>query len=149
VISRDPKTPGATPLGPVRHVAEPPVKLMVFDRRVALFPADPLDLERGYVEVADEGFVAALCTLFERLWDQGSDPFRREVIPIELSPRESALVDLLALGHTDHTAAAQLGLSLRTVAYTMRALMDRVGVQNRFQLALALGAANAVRFERT
>jgi DNA-binding CsgD family transcriptional regulator len=149
VISRDPKTPGAVPLGPVRHVDEPPVKLMVFDRKVALFPADPLDLERGYVEVADEGFVAALCTLFERLWAQGSDPFRREVIPIDLSPRENALVGLLALGHTDHTAAEQLGLSPRTVAYTMRALMDRAGVQNRFQLALALGATGAVHFERT
>ena len=29
----------------------------------------------------------------------------------------------------------------------MRALMDRLGVQNRFQLALALGAAGAARPE--
>jgi DNA-binding NarL/FixJ family response regulator len=120
------------------------MKLMVFDRKVAMFPADPLDIERGYVEVADEEVVAALCALFERLWTQGRDPYRQEVIPIDLSPRESALVGLLALGHTDQTAAAELGLSPRTVAYTLRALMDRVGAQNRFQLALRLGAAGAV-----
>jgi DNA-binding CsgD family transcriptional regulator len=151
VIGRDQELPqggvGALPLGPVRHVAAPPMKLMVFDRKVALFPADPLDLERGYVEVADDRFVAALCALFERLWDRGLDPHRQEVIPIDLSPRESALVGLLALGHTDETAAEELGLSARTVSYTMRALMDRVGAQNRFQLALALGAAGAVRPE--
>jgi len=151
VIGRDqqphPSTAGTVPLGPVRQVAAPPMKLMVFDRKVALFPADPLDLERGYVEVADEKFVAALCALFERLWAQGRDPYRQEVIPIDLSPRESALVGLLALGHTDQTAAEELGLSPRTVAYTLRALMDRVGAQNRFQLALALGAAGAVRPE--
>jgi len=149
VIDRDqnprPGAVGAVPLGPVRRVAAPPVKLMVFDRKVALFPADPLDLERGYVEVADEKFVAGLCALFERLWAEGSDPYRQEVIPIDLSPRESALVGLLALGHTDQTAAGELGLSPRTVAYTLRALMDRLGVRNRFQLALTLGAAGAVR----
>ena len=151
VIGRDqhprPGTVEVVPLGPMRQVAAPPMKLMVFDRKVALFPADPLDLERGYVEVADEKFVAALCALFERLWEQGRDPYRQEVIPIDLSPRESALVGLLALGHTDQTAADELGLSPRTVAYTLRALMDRVGVQNRFQLALTLGAAGAVRPE--
>jgi DNA-binding CsgD family transcriptional regulator len=151
VIGRDqgpvPGVAGTVPLGPVRQVAAPPLKLMVFDRRVALFPADPLDLERGYVEVADPEFVAALCALFERLWAQGRDPYRQEVAPIDLSPRESALIGLLALGHTDQTAAEELGLSPRTVAYTLRALMDRLGVRNRFQLALALGAARAVRPE--
>ncbi|HEX5198654.1 MAG TPA: LuxR C-terminal-related transcriptional regulator [Actinoplanes sp.] len=148
VIDRERPRPATAappvPLGPVRYVTAPPMKLMVFDRKVALFPADPLDLERGYVEVADESFVAALCSLFERLWAQGRDPHRQEVIPIDLSPRESALVGLLALGHTDQTAADELGLSPRTVAYTLRALMDRMGVRNRFQLALALGAAGAV-----
>jgi DNA-binding CsgD family transcriptional regulator len=150
VIDSDRRHSGATgsaPLGPVRQVEAPPMKLMVFDRKVALFPADPLNLELGYVEVSDRGFVTALCALFERLWAQGRDPFLQEVFPIDLSPRENALVGLLAMGHTDNSAAEELGLSTRTVAYTMRALMDRLGVQNRFQLALALGAAGAVRPE--
>jgi DNA-binding CsgD family transcriptional regulator len=149
VIDRHQDSPLST-VGPVprdlyRQVAAPPMKLMVFDRKVALFPADPLDLERGYVEVAEGGFVSALCTLFERLWAEGRDPYPQGVVPIDLSPRESALLGLLALGHTDQSAADELGLSPRTVAYTMRALMDRVGVQNRFQLALVLGATGAVR----
>jgi DNA-binding CsgD family transcriptional regulator len=149
VIDRHQDSPLST-VGPVprdlyRQVVAPPMKLMVFDRKVALFPADPLDLESGYVEVADDGFVTALCALFERLWSQGRDPYHRGVDPIDLSPRESALLGLLAVGHTDQSAAEELGLSPRTVAYTMRTLMDRVGVQNRFQLALVLGTRDAVR----
>lgn len=63
------------------------------------------------------------------------------VVAIELTSREKALVALLARGYTDEAAAAELGLSRRTIAYVLRALMDRLGVQNRFQLALVLGAA--------
>jgi DNA-binding NarL/FixJ family response regulator len=53
--------------------------------------------------------------------------------------REKALVELLAAGHTDASAARRLGVSPRTVSYTLQALMDRLKVENRFQLGLALG----------
>jgi DNA-binding CsgD family transcriptional regulator/sugar-specific transcriptional regulator TrmB len=145
VIERTrPNEEDGVPGGMYRQLDEPPLKLMVFDRRVALFPADPLDLERGYIEVSDGPFMEALCAYYEHLWSQSRDPFRRGVVAVNLTPRENALVILLARGHTDQSAAAELGLSPRTVAYTLRALMDRVGVRNRFQLALVLGAAGAV-----
>jgi DNA-binding NarL/FixJ family response regulator len=53
--------------------------------------------------------------------------------------REKALVELLAAGHTDASAARRLGLSPRTVSYTVQSLMDRLNVENRFQLGLAIG----------
>ena len=59
---------------------------------------------------------------------------------MSLTSREKALVDLLASGHTDASAARRLGISARTVTYTLRSLMDRLGVENRFQLGLALGS---------
>ena len=59
---------------------------------------------------------------------------------MNLTPREQAIVSLLAAGHTDARTAHQLGISSRTIAYTLRALMDRCGVQNRFQLGLMIGA---------
>ena len=129
--------------GRFRQLADLPLKLIVFDRRIALVPADPLNFDAGFVEIAHPPAVQALCALFHRLWSRGRDPFRQGVRPIDLTPRERALVSLLAAGHTDVTAAAQLNLSVRTVAYTLRALMDRLGVENRFQLALLLGAAGA------
>jgi DNA-binding CsgD family transcriptional regulator len=126
-----------------RELPDLPIKLIVFDRRVVLFPADPLNFETGVVEVDDPPVVQALCGLFDRLWTQGRDPHRQGVPPITLTPREQALVALLSAGHTDVSAANELKLSVRTVAYTMRELMDRLGVENRFQLALLLGAAGA------
>jgi DNA-binding CsgD family transcriptional regulator len=134
----------AVPEGHYRQAADIPLKLMVFDRRVAFFPADPLDLEQGYVEIADPSAVRRCCAVFQRVWQTGRDPFRQGVPPIELSAREQALVALFAAGHTDVTAASAAGLSARTVAYAMRALMDRLGVDNRFQLGLLLGATGTV-----
>jgi DNA-binding CsgD family transcriptional regulator len=129
--------------GMYRELNDLPLKLMVFDRRVALFPADPLNFEAGFIEVDDPPVVQALCGIFDRLWMQGRDPYRQGVTPITLTPREQALVALLSAGHTDVSAANELKLSVRTVAYTMREMMDRLGVENRFQLALLLGAAGA------
>jgi DNA-binding NarL/FixJ family response regulator len=53
-------------------------------------------------------------------------------------------VALLAAGLTEEAAAGRLGISRRTVTYALTALMDRLGVDNRFQLALLLGAAQVV-----
>jgi len=58
---------------------------------------------------------------------------------ITLSDRERALIALLAEGCTDVAAAERLGISPRSVTNILRSLMDRLGVENRFQLGLALG----------
>jgi DNA-binding CsgD family transcriptional regulator len=123
-----------------REAPELPMKLFVIDRRVALFPADPGDFERGYLEISQPGVVRALVTLFERHWTNSTDPREYGVPKIALSDRERELVALLACGHTDVSAAAEMRISARSVTNIMRNLMDRVGVDNRFQLGLALGA---------
>lgn len=58
---------------------------------------------------------------------------------ITLSVRERELISLLAEGHTDVSAAQHLKISPRSVTNILRSLMDRLGVENRFQLGLALG----------
>jgi LuxR family transcriptional regulator, transcriptional regulator of spore coat protein len=58
---------------------------------------------------------------------------------ITLSARERELISLLAEGHTDASAAEILQISPRSVTNILRSLMDRLGVENRFQLGLALG----------
>jgi DNA-binding NarL/FixJ family response regulator len=62
---------------------------------------------------------------------------------VVFNAREKALVELLAAGHTDASAARRLGVSPRTVSYTLQSLMDRLEVENRFQLGLALGTLGA------
>lgn len=124
-----------------REAAQLPMKLIVVDRRVAFFPADPGDLERGYLEVSHPPMVSSLVSLFERHWASATDPRVHGMPGMILSERERELVILLSHGHTDASAAAELRVSARTVTNIMRTLMDRVGVENRFQLGLVLGAA--------
>ncbi|GLH99781.1 helix-turn-helix transcriptional regulator [Phytohabitans aurantiacus] len=127
-----------------RQVETLPLKLMIFDRRSALFPADPTNFDAGAIEIDEPDTVAHLTQLFYRIWDAAGDPRSLEVLPIMLTSREQSIVSLLAAGLSEEAVAAELGVSRRTVAYALRALMDRLGVENRFQLALVLGAAKAV-----
>lgn len=62
---------------------------------------------------------------------------------VNLSSRESALIGLLAEGRSDADAARELKISRRAVTYALRTLMDRLGVDNRFQLGVALGLVGA------
>jgi DNA-binding NarL/FixJ family response regulator len=54
----------------------------------------------------------------------------------ELSEEESRLLTLLASGATDKAASRALGWSERTVQRHVTKLMDRVGAQTRFQIAM-------------
>jgi DNA-binding CsgD family transcriptional regulator len=123
-----------------RETANVPLKLIVIDRRHALFPADPNDLDRGYLEIAQPPMVNALVTLFEREWDTASLPAQGSPPRLLLTQRERALVRLLAAGHTNASAAAEMRLGVRTVTNIVRGLMEQHHVRSRFQLGLALGA---------
>jgi DNA-binding CsgD family transcriptional regulator len=120
-----------------------PAKLIVLDRRIALFPVDPHDFERGYLEVCQPSVVQSLVALFERCWSTSTRPQETDMLQINLTARERLLVELLASGHSDASAARELRVSSRTVSNMVRSLMDRLEVGNRFQLGLALGALGA------
>jgi DNA-binding CsgD family transcriptional regulator len=128
-----------------REAPSVPMKLIVVDRKVALFPVSPADFGRGYLEVAQPPVVSALVALFERHWETAQPPQEHTLYDIALDPRERSLVELLARGHTDASAARELRISARSVSYILRGLMDRLGVDNRFQLGLALGAMRAAQ----
>ena len=127
-----------------RETGTVPMKLIVVDRSVALFPVEPTDLERGYLEVTRGSVVAGLVRLFERHW-ASADVKESALLSVSLGPRERALIALLAQGHSDASAARELRISRRSVTYALRTLMDHFGVTNRFQLGLALGAIGAAQ----
>jgi DNA-binding CsgD family transcriptional regulator len=72
------------------------------------------------------------------------DPLEETMPEVTLTAREHALLALLAHGHTDFTASRELGISARSVTNILRRLMDRLHVDNRFQLGLALGTLRAI-----
>lgn len=127
-------------LGVQHRIADTlPVKLMIFDHRVALLPFDPLNPARGAIEVDGRDIVRGLVEIFGELWDAARPPAVSGNLDVDLTPRECAFIELLAAGHSDSTTAMRTRTSLRTVRYTLSDLMDRLGVENRFQLGLALG----------
>ncbi|HEY8979581.1 MAG TPA: helix-turn-helix transcriptional regulator [Streptomyces sp.] len=65
---------------------------------------------------------------------------QRAPVALDLDDRQRKLIALLYAGHTDTSAAHRLGISPRTVTNILRALMDRFGVDNRFQLGMVLGS---------
>lgn len=116
-----------------------PMKLIVVDRRVAFFPVEPGDLDRGYLEVSQAPVVDSLVASFEKHWAAAHDLSETMMPAFELSPREQAVVALLSMGHTDAGVARELRISERSVSNILRSMMDRFGVDNRFQLGVALG----------
>jgi DNA-binding CsgD family transcriptional regulator len=128
-----------------READDLPLKLIVIDHRIALFPVDQDDFDRGYLELSQPAVVQALVTLFDSHWATAIDPRRSGMPTIVLSERERQVVRLLTLGLTDAKAAAELQITDRAVTKILRKLMDRLGVENRFQLGLALGALRVAR----
>jgi DNA-binding CsgD family transcriptional regulator len=127
-----------------RQAATLPMKLIVIDRTVALFPVDPANLDRGYLEISQAPVVSALIAAFDRQWQKSWNSEEAAIREPNLSTQQRTLVALLADGHTDVTAARALGISARSVTKILRGLMDEFEVDNRFQLGIALGAARMV-----
>jgi DNA-binding CsgD family transcriptional regulator len=126
-----------------RELPSLPTKLIVVDRRVAILPFDPHDPARGALELTAPLAVPRLVEWFLRRWDVARSPGPEWDGTPRLSSRERSIVALLSAGHPDADVAERLGLSVRTVAYSVRSLMDRYRARNRFQLGMVLGAAGA------
>ncbi|MFF8868466.1 hypothetical protein ACF08B_41360 [Streptomyces sp. NPDC015139] len=126
----------------IRTLPALPLHLRLVDGTSAALPLDPGDPDGGAVLLAEPGALAALRALFTHLWDtatpcdgkdeaDGTDDARQTY-----SPRERALLRLLAEGHTDEAAARKLGISLRSERRMISSLSDRIGARSRFQLGL-------------
>ncbi|TWE28571.1 helix-turn-helix transcriptional regulator [Prauserella muralis] len=123
----------------IRTMPAVPVEALVVDRAFAIVPAERRD-GHGAAEVADvavfrlPSVVATITELVERLWPSAvplaASPRPR---PAGLDRRDRDLLSLLSAGCTDESAAATLGVSVRTVRRMVSSLMDRLGARSRFQ----------------
>ncbi|MEV0262447.1 LuxR C-terminal-related transcriptional regulator [Streptomyces sp. NPDC050617] len=120
--------------GEFRTTASLPPGMVLVDSSTALLPIDPADTGKGALCLTRPGVVASLVALFECVWDVatplGAD---REAGRAGLSEPERELLLLIARGHTDESAAAQLFISPRTTRRMMASLMERLGARSRFE----------------
>jgi DNA-binding CsgD family transcriptional regulator len=120
----------------VRTDAQVPMDALVIDRTTAVLPADRATTGRnpGVAVFRLPSVVGAAVQLFERAWPTAV-PLTPSGLPrkTELTVRERELLTLLSSGSTDESAAAQLGISVRTVRRMIADIMNRLGARSRFQ----------------
>ncbi|HEU5158003.1 MAG TPA: LuxR C-terminal-related transcriptional regulator [Streptosporangiaceae bacterium] len=113
--------------------------LLVYDRTVAVVPADPERRERGALLVREPGLVAQLVTHFRGIWDSAKDIhdyIDADTPDSMLSEHERMVLEALATADKDEAAARQMGVSVRTFRRYVSDLMMRLGAANRFHAAL-------------
>jgi DNA-binding CsgD family transcriptional regulator/sugar-specific transcriptional regulator TrmB len=124
--------------GEVRTATVLPLRMLIFDRRVAVVPIDPANTKLGVLCTRDDAIVAALTAIYERTWETaiplGAAHEARDGGGLSATDRE--LLRLLGVGLTDEAAANRLGVSARTVRRQVAALMEELGARSRFEAGL-------------
>jgi DNA-binding CsgD family transcriptional regulator len=115
----------------VRTMPEVPMDALVIDGTLTVLPSDR---SGGVAMFRLPSVVTTTIELFERVWPSAV-PLIASELPdaAELNLRERELLTLLFGGSTDESAAAQLGISVRTVRRTVADIMNRLGARSRFQ----------------
>jgi DNA-binding CsgD family transcriptional regulator len=124
----------------VRISYQPLERLIICDRTVALTPIDPANTSKGAILTRDPGLVAALVSLFDRMWDTAHDLLATEegefTSADSASPMERQVLQSLSTAEKDEIGARQMGIAVRTYRKHVASLMQRLGAPNRFQAAL-------------
>ena len=81
--------------------------------------------------------------LVQRLRTHEGRP-REQQLPTELSPRECEVLRLIALGHDNQAIASELLIGLGTAKSHVANVLEKLGVQNRVQAAVAASRAGLV-----
>lgn len=125
-----------------RVLADLPLKLALADRRLAILP---LTLHANAVVssailVHASPLLDALVALVETLWRIAMPvpDVKNDGVPTGEGPtaEERELLALLAAGLKDEAIARQLGIGVRTLQRRLARLMERLGVQTRFQVGV-------------
>ncbi|MEU5796320.1 regulatory LuxR family protein [Streptomyces sp. PsTaAH-130] len=121
--------------GEVRTAPSLPIRLMILDHRTAIVPTDEEDSGAGALVVTASGTIAALCALFDTIWENAVPlgTATRDRDERGLTPQEAEALRLLSRGLTDQVVAKRLGVSPRTARRIAADLMEFLGARSRFQ----------------
>ncbi|MFJ8040033.1 LuxR family transcriptional regulator [Kitasatospora sp. NPDC096147] len=123
----------------IRVLDEPFTRLLVFDRRVAVIPAEEDNSAAAFVE--DPVVIDLLVNRFERDWERAERVNWRALVAGDPEPTVHEQVGrLLARGHTQKAVASRLGLSERTVAGHIARLRELYDADTLYQLGWQMRA---------
>ncbi|MFL6119573.1 DNA-binding response regulator [Actinophytocola sp.] len=127
------RTVAATPDAEVRITTDDLNETIIIDRRFAILAGDLHDGRRGYGVVTEAAVVQNVMSLFEAAWRTGIDLDVYDAQHAELASLAPRVLELLASGCKDETAARTLGLGVRTYRRRVAELMSALGAESRFQ----------------
>ncbi|QIB44546.1 response regulator transcription factor [Streptomyces aureoverticillatus] len=124
----------------VRTLDELPNRLLVFDRKVALIPADR---DHGNaLALRTPAVISYLVTVFDLMWRLATPMFPEAAYqPTKngITPRQQAIAALLTEGLTDTEIAARLGMNVRTARVHIAKLSAVLKSTSRAQLGYLIG----------
>lgn len=106
---------------------------IIIDRRFAILAGDLRDGRRGYGVVSEAALVQNVASLFEAAWRSATDLAVYDAQHAEVYELAPRVLELLASGCKDETAARLLGLGVRTYRRRVAELMHALGAESRFQ----------------
>lgn len=125
----------------IRVVEDTTERILVYDRATALVPLDPQNTSRGALLANNNGIVANIIALFEKIWDEAEDLAKVELtdgddVAAGLSGTEQRVLALMCSVGKDEEGARELGVSVRTYRRYVADLMEMLGAASRAQAAL-------------
>lgn len=106
---------------------------IIIDRRFAILAGDMADGQRSYGVVTETAVVQNVLSLFEAAWRAAMDLPVYDAQNAELTLLAPRVMELLASGCKDETAARTLGLGVRTYRRRVAEVMAALGAESRFQ----------------
>ncbi|MFI7446333.1 DNA-binding response regulator [Nonomuraea sp. NPDC049714] len=117
-----------------------PYETILIDRRVMILAGQESPTGREYTVTTSQNLVNGVHSLFQAIWDTAADldAYLRSDVP-DLDADGRLILEALASGRTDASAAKRLGISLRTYRRRVAELMARLDADSRFQAGLRAG----------
>lgn len=106
---------------------------IILDRRFMIVAGDLTDGVRSYGVVTEAAVVQGVSSLFEVAWRAATDLAVYDAQHAELVSVAPKVLELLASGCKDETAARELGLGVRTYRRRVAEVMAALGAESRFQ----------------
>lgn len=123
----------AHPGAKVRITTEEVNETIILDGRVVILGGDRRAGERTYSIITERAAVQGVTSLFESTWRSATDLDVYDAEVAEIRVLAPQVLDLLARGVKDETAARELGLGVRTYRRRVAELMTALGATSRFQ----------------
>jgi DNA-binding NarL/FixJ family response regulator len=106
---------------------------IILDRRVAILAGDLSGGRRSYSVMSQPAAVQGVASLFEAAWRGSASLAAYDAQLTELRSIAPRVLELLATGGKDESAARALGLGVRTYRRRVAELMAALGAESRFQ----------------